>query len=325
MSNLDKYKVLVRRFVQNYYEIHGNFDKIELSILGKQIRALADVNQQEIIQFCYKQLGYTSQITEEILEQFARYQLGDTDYFITNGYVSSVEELPKHLAKHGNIRKPIFRERKYPKKLQQAIQMLTTYYNDSTELHICTADSEITTKVYISMLKLQNRGKLSINTLLSELQSANLLVTFKKADVDSIQNGIFYYQDYTDAQLQRIQKEAVANIAFGMHLNSGTVKNVVDLPFLPLNDNDTYLSLLDMCRGLGITYAEYMLNFGYAIKDQTIAIRDNSMIVNKVGDSIYVTDLSATEDKPVQILSLDDFKFSLKRAPLCEFMRMEIF
>lgn len=325
MGNLDRYRMLVQRFIQNYYELHGNFDKIELSVLGRQIRELADADSVDIQQFCYKQLGYPDKMTEERLDQFAHYQLGDADYFMTNGYVESIEDIPEYLAMFKNTRKPVFRERKYPKKLEAAIAMLTKYYNDSKELYITVDGAELTTKVYISMLKLRNNGRVSINNVLTELNEVKLLVGFKKGTSDSIQNGVFYYKDFTDNQLQRIQKEAISNIAFGLYLNSGVIKNVVDLPFLSLNDNNTYLSLLDMCRGLGITYAEYMLNFGYVIKDQTLAVQSNSMIINKVGESVYITDLSSDTKRPVYVQTVDEFNYNTSRVPFNEVQRMELF
>lgn len=310
MMAVEDCKMLVKRYTQNYYEIHGTFDRIELSPVSVQLRQLADAVDMPINAYCLSLLGYPSDITSSDLEVYAHWQVYDWQWFVDKGITKTEDPdvIGQYVRDHGNTRKIIYRQKSYKSvNVDNAITMLTAYYTYNTDFKVSIGNSLLSTKDFITMLK-ATQGRLSLAKIMDSLTFSKLLVTFKKSDCDIISNGIFYYNSLTDRQLALVQREAISNIANGHYLVSGVIKDPLTLPFLPLNDNETYLSVLDMCRGLGITYAQYLQLYGINIVDQTAAVKEHTMVVTKTNNVLYITDLSSTEKNPVYQMDLAAFK-----------------
>lgn len=307
---VEKFKMLVKRYAQNYYEIHGTFDKIELSPVSTQLRQLADEVNMTIDSYCLSLLGYPSDITNADLEAFAHWQIYDWQWFVSEGIVATEDSdaIEQYIRARGNTRKLIYRQKDYKNtNVDNAVTMLTKYYTYNTDFRADFGGTMLSTKDFITMIK-ATQGRMSLTKIIEALSSNKLLVTFKKADCDVISNGVFYYNNLTDKQLNLVQKEAIYNIANGYYLVSGVLKDSLTLPFLSLNNNEVYLSVLDMCRGLGMTYAQYLQLYGINIIDQTAAVKEHAMVVVKTNNVLYITDLSSTEDAPVYQMDLNDFK-----------------
>lgn len=307
---IEDWKMLVKRYTQNYYEIHGTFDKIELSPVSIQLRQLADAVDMTIDAYCLCLLGYPSDVTNSDLEAYAHWQVYDWRWFVDKGITKTEDPdvIEQYVRDKGNARKIIYRQKSYKSiNVDNAITMLTAYYTYNTDFKVSIGNSLLSTKDFIMMLK-ATQGRMSLTKIMDSLTSSKLLVTFKKSDCDIISNGIFYYNSLTDRQLALVQREAISNIANGHYLVSGVIKDPLTLPFLPLNDNEVYLSVLDMCRGLGITYAQYLQLYGINIVDQTAAVKEHAMVVTKTNNVLYITDLSSTEKNPVYQMDLADFK-----------------
>ena len=291
--------IMVRRFIQNYFEVHGNFSKIEVSVLSKQIREIAESNNMNLIEFCLTQLGYDAGITQEDMDCMAHWQILDLTWFIDNLNLDNWDAVNDYLKDIIGNRKRVYRDAPERKKsVKTAIDMLTLYYNNNTELRANLVGVLYSTKTYAVHLISQDK-KIKTETLINKLNEANLLVDFKTSDKEYITNGTFYHTSFTEKQCDSIQTNAIMNLINGVNIIRGTIKNYGELPFLAINKPATYLSLLEMCTGLGITYAEYMKNYGINIIDQGPIIEQYGCIVNKVGDNYYVTDIKCNNKSPV--------------------------
>lgn len=305
-------EVLIKRYIQNYYEVHGNFDKIELSPLSEQIRLAASEEGLSIRLFCIRALGYPENTTGLDLEIFAHWQLQDFAWFLDNKLAPDEKSVASFVKDHKYDWPLVYRERnKKEVKVNAAVELLTTYYNENSELKAVIDDVEYGVKDFILLLKIGS-GRLPTQTVISALKKSKLLVTFKEtAGEQLIYNGVFYHNGLTEAQINKVQKEAVSNLINGMNMRTSVIKNIDSLPFLSVNSPKIYLSLLDMCRGLGITYAQYMKTFGLNIKDQTPLLERYKMLIMVLGDMAYVTTEDSTVKAPIQQIPLEQLKTML--------------
>lgn len=301
-------EILVKRFVQNYYEVHGNFNKIELSPLSEQIREMANDAGLSINHFCISMLGYPAGTTEFDLDLFAHWQIDDISWFLENKLINKEEDLEQFIKDHKCNWQRVFRKKNNKEhKVNAAVELLTTYYNNNSELKTLIDNAQYSVKDFILLLKISGE-KISVQSVIESMKKNNLLVSFKQTTGDpAVYNGVFYHNDLTENQIAKVQKEAVMNLIYGLNLRNGVIKDAGSLPFLAINSPKVYLALLDMCRGLGITYAQYVKAFGINIIDQVPALTQFNMLVMLLGDTLYVTDAYSTSKEPVQRITIEQF------------------
>ena len=55
--------MLLRRLVQNYYDVHGSFIDIQLSFFGEELMSLASESNISLEDLCYTYLGFEGSST----------------------------------------------------------------------------------------------------------------------------------------------------------------------------------------------------------------------------------------------------------------------
>lgn len=297
-------ELVLRRFVENYYEIHGDFSGIDISVISQDLRYWAKENALNILEYCYYLLGYPAHVTDEELNIFSELQL--------NGMKALEEKaLPATWCEEVSYKpKLIYRaDSTKNKKVLLAEKMLFNYLKNTDELTCTVGDVAVPVKDYVMYLKSvkKNIGKKEV---LQELEKNKLMVRFVLSeDAEwSILNKTFIYNNLTEKQIEQVKLEVVSDFLYGEYLRAGALGDLTSLPFLAFNDRKTYLALLDVCRGLGITYADYMDAFNLVVPDQTLAVKELDCIVQCVGDYVYYTTNDCTDDEPLLKMPVENFE-----------------
>lgn len=298
-----KSEFLLKRFVENYYEIHGDFSGIDISFVSTDLRYWAKQNSMTILEYCYTLLGYPAGITMHELDVYGKLQIHGIKWLqennLSENWMEDIGYLPKFIYRLDSRVNP---------KIVLAEKMLFEYLKNTEELLTTVDDVTMTVKDFVMYLK-NNKKSISKKEVLSQLESNHIMVRFIE-NIDSnwkVINKTFIYNNLTQKQIEQVKLEVVSDLLYGDGLKAGALGDLIALPFLAINDHNTYLAVLDMCRGLGITYAKYMEAFDYIVPDQTLALKELDMIVQKVGSYVYYTTNECTDKEPLLKIPAENF------------------
>lgn len=234
--------MLLKRLIQNYYEVFGSFDGIMNTSIATQIEEEAVNAGCSPKEFCFRSLGYEFQ-ESKILEK----TLATRD----KQYRNKLKDLRKC------------------KENQIIFDLCYEYYKNCQEGAV-----ELKGNAYdIQKHRILLRGK-SYQKVRDAYKSAKLILGYKKINSSQIfvNNGFVCSSENLDAEtFAKIEEQAFRCMLYGRYAQLcglGLGKQIQFISLLSLRKPNLYLMALDIARAANTTFKELMLDYDVNIQYQ---------------------------------------------------------
>lgn len=319
-------KMFITRYIQNYYETHGNFDGLNYRIIGMLQKlsgssisldgAPGSKGYAALQQLCFSLLGYPKGVMK--IKTRTHWQMDNAEWSALQSV--NLDAVKNEVAEFSLPPKKVYRNLKVRKEMLNAITALTWYYMNTNDIIVTDDKTTLSLYDFVTYYKLASSQKVDgvvqekastskkIETLIALLAQKKALVTFVESEEMKITNKTFFCSGFSEKEQEKIQKEAITNLFNGLYLRAGVLAQRLALLTLGVDSPQVYTAILDMCRGLGITYAEYAKMYGIQITDQSQDALDCGVIYHVVGDDTYFVDTQGNPDVPISRVKSDTFE-----------------
>lgn len=286
---------MLNHLLRNYYEIHGNFNKISNHPLSRLIPA--DVESVE--EFCYQALGYgiESSISAVECHDLRMAVLTEDLTTVSQKYnISSMEEAKKILEKEGFLPELTDKNRfNVRSSLLKYSNVLADYYKNTPRV-VCEYEGQrYPISHLVKALKFKPKRLTKEVTTICENNKDAMADIVKDAtdDIYVSHNILHVDKELNEKQKFAIQVDAL-KIATGLDTRIPVELVMEPLKFILLAVNNplVYLSLLEDAEMQGITYADLVAPLGIQIFDYyplykafhaiIIRLNDKSLVINDV-------------------------------------------
>ena len=310
--------LIKKKLIQNYFEVHGSFDKIVASDIG----ALIQVEGQTTEEVCYKSLGYVDH------GKFTAKQCHDMRVALKSENLTLLRDLlgttTVEEAKEVMVHEGILNENVPTKKatfrinnsLKRYSSVLASYFRISKQ--VVTFHTMLPLCYAIDSLKAEpkNLGK-NVKAIYENNQD---LIAF-----DSSAENPYVYKNtlYADRELTEKEKRTIIldalKLASGLQLgiDAKVYRSPYDFAILSFEETEKYLDILEDAEANHMTYAQYLSLIGINVPNYAKIYCCVGMIPIIAGNTVYLLTEESTEETPLIETSLDDFNLKLRAIVAC--------
>lgn len=263
--------MLLKRLIQNYYEVFGSFAGIMDTSIGTQIANEADNADCSVEEFCFHELGYENQKSKTI-EQI----LASRD----KQYRNKLKDLRKC------------------EENQNIFNLCYEYYKNCQEGLVELNGNAYDIQKHRNLL----RGK-SYQKVRDIYKSAKLILGYKKIN-DSrafVNNGLVCSSENLNADtFAKIEEQAFRLMLYGRYTQlCGLGKQIQFISLLSIRKPNLYLAALDIARITNTTFKELMLDYDVNIQYQMPVYDTFGCMIQFVNSSkALIVDETCTAEVP---------------------------
>lgn len=251
--------------VQNYYERRGNFDGISNTSISKALLKIEQKTGWKVNDICYFMLGYLplcGKTASQVAADRTRYGQGDKT--VTEGYsCTSMKQLGK-----------MFKMSQFPKQRNMLgkchhsnlVMLASEFYRDDLS-NIIQLPNNVFSSFPTWLLTQTMPAKSLVN--LDYVRPCLLNFKYKEGASPIIYGKTLYSSEVlTEQEQEEINVKAVEIATMQKDIFHKWAKlPVMDVILMNQNLKAKYLELLDLCRSIGITYADAMYQIGIKVPD----------------------------------------------------------
>ena len=267
---------IIRKLIQNHYELVGSFKSIEKRPYYAEIIAQAKEENMPVTEFLYSALGYTktAMCSAEDLQKVRmavtqddqkglEAALGDSaNLDDIKEYLKSIEQFPVRVTNTKSNKNS---------KVSMYVPTLAEYYATCPELYVLYENNIVNLSQVIYDLRLRKEPIVQRTNLLFEDPNVKAsLVKIVSGDfTPSISCGQYYINtELTEELKDTLQFEALSEaIQPKLGLSVKISKNFLELVTASKDNIPLYLAVLEFAKLHGITFANVMQKFGVVIPD----------------------------------------------------------
>lgn len=291
--------MVLEAFIQNYFEIHGSFDKIMLSPVAENLRQLSKSLQCSTVDICYKYLG-TPTVVGEIYSDVFNYAVQ-----LASGS-TTLEELPADVGKALRSYNSIFSKnvdrRHFSEEQSNVIELSRLYF-----VNCCGDYVEFSGKTYPL-----SKGLPTLRTLFKSSKELNCFIKDNSnrlipACGDSFAAGAGNMTaNYTDKDISKLIQIGLTYAIVGKGLKGNLlIKSYKNLMFLGLTYPSTYFALQVIAIATGQTYRSLMDSVSVNIQDQSQFVQNFGKLFWLSGERVLY--LEDDNQSPIGAMSLSSY------------------
>lgn len=304
--------MLVKRFIQNYFEVNGSFNNIELTAVADWLRNTAKSEGITIKELCFRMLGFAFSDTisaEQCYELSILAARGDRSTLCKFFNCKTVQEIKEHLKPYDILYLNVIDKTKLTNIEQQCLDVLYNYYRYCSRASVEIEKTRYTVSQGLPFLRHYFKN---VNEIYKMLSSQGALVTLHKTDSLSIKiENNCLFTSY-DIDINKLNKLAIQFVFCGYRLSYNILLTKNDkLAMISLSNPDTYLNLLGVAGACNITFKQLMSYADIHVEDQTDLFNAYGLIAQVYDGLVYYTDSTSTDTKPFYLTNIDAFEMKL--------------
>ena len=275
---------LQRRLIQNYYEIHGNFDGIISTPVGNVVSTFANITNRTVEEACYNFLGYakvSNFSAKEIAQLRAKAIYDDESYAKYKVLVGEKEAAQLIRPSKAKI---------LPEDKQLIFDLCYAYFNNCCHTIIDIGENSFEFSKHLNYLR---QLRVAPTTVFNALREAKGELRYLKSSAREacVYNNVCVADvDITATEFTRICQKAIAAVLYGKTANlKFACKNLEYLAVVGLEDTDLYINLLDIALANNMTYSELLKEIGVYIGDYVSMYPTLKCIKIPLEDGLYLT------------------------------------
>lgn len=303
--------MLIKRFIQNYFEVHGNFDNIELTAASDWLRNTSKAEGITIKELCFRMLGFSFSETVSAEECYTMTVLaakGDKATLCKKLGCKTVKEIKEQLLTYNILYLNVLDKTSLTKGERECLNALYEYYRYCSRKPVVIDNDRFSLSSGLPFLRHHFKN---VTEAYKVLQDQEALVCYKKCKSKTHVENNCLYTSY-DIDLNKVNKLAVQFIfcGYGLSYNILLAKND-KLSMLSLSNPNVYLNLLGIAGACNITYKQLLSYVDIHIEDQTDFFNTYGMVLQVYNGLAYYTDSTCTDAKPFYTQNIEAFEMKL--------------
>lgn len=280
--------MLLRRLVQNYYEVHGSFTDIQLTFFGDELMNAATSVGYSLEDMCYSYLGYsdTDKLKPSELCSLRKKILTHCDY---EGRAYDINTVKSIMSDYNpDCYKP--NRATYNEHEQIVFDMCYAYYKDCYDGYVELSGHIVR---FTDILDYLHTSVSNVDKVFKGMQKADSALSFVYSDKGNPQivDNVLYGPFALKVPFEDIAKQALHCILFGLSADLSKYAEFFNAQHgaLSLTNPAIYLELIDIANAIGCTYKELLAEVGLEVLDQRdIFERYGYVILYKESDDIII-------------------------------------
>lgn len=284
------------RIIQNYYEIHGNFNGINNTPLVNMLGS----NKDNKTSFYYSILGYKpleikNKKDKRVLNEIDCHNLrvlylrGDLQGLYKNYQIESMSDL-KELLESVDLCPREFKTINYPlsKEQHECMNALVLYLKNCNKLIKWNNNVSPVSNIITALKAEPKHLKVVADEIMPQLE-IKFATTTKPLHV--LKDTVFYKKEFTREAQERIIRYAIYSAIKGADNEVLKLfKKAPELLWLPITDNKLYLDILDYAEANNYTYRELLNSIDIAVPDYYECYKYTGFIFTSFMDTFSILD-----------------------------------
>lgn len=319
---------MVDLLVRNYYEKHGTFYGIEMTLIGDDLRKRSKEKGVSVYEVCYQLLGYTP-LQDPLLGTLSAEDVANVRKALCKGDVDAIHKIIPDSDESGESNKSYLLDALKMK----AKHLVSEYFEELDKVEQHYADAIYHYYLYESHEPVLINGTIYDFRTAVKLLERTKRLSLSKCEKSPLKGALLtYHEDDTlvpgecfveantfyGPKMKKKRWEIIHNIALDAVLSGSglhTPNSITLLPnqylFMSIENRISYLALLDFAGSQGKTFEEIVKEFNVRVPDFFTLVSDFNIVGYLIGSNLFYVDYLGFRTKHKHISMMDVNAFML--------------